>query len=77
VAAGASRYEGHKVLIGHFTRRSSRGDLGADHARRRTRHRVRLLAEPYLRELHDMDFDGSAGRVGRFVPDLGGRVRAV
>jgi hypothetical protein len=38
---------------------------------------VRLLAEPYLRELHDMDFDGSAGRVGRFVPDLGGRVRAV
>jgi protein-S-isoprenylcysteine O-methyltransferase Ste14 len=37
---------------------------------------VRLLEEPYLRGLHGTDFDEYAGRVGRFVPGLGGRVRA-
>jgi protein-S-isoprenylcysteine O-methyltransferase Ste14 len=32
---------------------------------------VRLLEEPYLRELHDTDFDDYAAHVGRFVPVLG------
>jgi len=36
---------------------------------------VRLLEEPYLRWLHDNDFDNYASRVGRFVPGLG-RARA-
>jgi protein-S-isoprenylcysteine O-methyltransferase Ste14 len=32
---------------------------------------VRLLEEPYLRGLHDTDFDNYAAYVGRFVPGLG------
>lgn len=32
---------------------------------------VRMLEEPYLRGLHDTDFDDYAAHVGRFVPGLG------
>ena len=32
---------------------------------------VRLLEEPYLRGLHETDFDMHAAHVGRFVPGLG------
>jgi len=38
---------------------------------------VRLLEEPYLRRLHDKDFDDYASRVGRFVPGLGRRERTI
>lgn len=39
---------------------------------------VRLLEEPYLRGLHDTDFDDYVAHVGRFVPGVGCKpVRAV